>query len=160
LAAQCAASLFAFASLPTHLCPRDEARRNLLLHNTDALPAARLARVNVALVASAAPVAAGADDAALVLDGDCAALVHVRQVHLEIVLLARPARHALWPAEAMSAEEVPEDVHRVVVPAAAARLLLVPLHAVLAVAVVDLALLGVREHLVGVRKLHKLWWYV
>jgi hypothetical protein len=113
--------------------------------------------VDVALVACAAPVAARADDAALVLDGDRAPLVHVRQVDLEVVLLARPARHALWPAEAMSAEEVPEDVHRIVVPAAAARLLLVPLHAVLAVAVVDLALLRVRQHLVGVRELHELW---
>lgn len=140
----------------THLRSRDEARRDLLLHNAHALPVARIARVDVALVARAAAVAAGTDDAALVLDGDGAPLVHVRQVDLEVVLLARPARHALRPAEAVPAEEAAEHVHRVVVPAAAAGLLLVPLDAILAVAVVDLALLGVGKHLVGVGELHEL----
>mmetsp|Transcript_31547 Transcript_31547/g.87983 ORF Transcript_31547/g.87983 Transcript_31547/m.87983 type:complete len:466 (-) Transcript_31547:12-1409(-) len=118
----------------------DHARAHLPDGELDAPPAAVAARLRCRAVLAAAATAVGAEHVARDGQLDGAALVEVLERDLERMLMRLALLRAPPPAAAAAAKECAEHVLR------AAPTLLV--HAVRAVLVVPLALLGVAQHLV------------
>ena len=123
---------------------REHARRDLMPDEPDALAITRLAVYDVVLMPRSRSVERLADLFPRDLDLECPADVEVFERDSDLADHVRPSPYALLlPA----AEEVAEHVERIVPARRLSRLM--PLHAFLAMSIVDLTGLFDREDLIG-----------